>query len=99
MKFCSRFGVSFYPKEVLRNLKIQKVALKWWRCFFDIRINPLQCILCGQYILANKFLSNSGYLVEHETLSTLGCQFRSKRSFEKSKNTEVCLNLTLKWQR
>ena len=25
-----------------------------------------------------------------------GCQFPSKRGFEKSKNTEVCLNLTFK---
>ena len=25
-------------------------------------------------------------------------EFPSQRSFEKSKNTEVCLNLTLKWQ-
>ena len=54
--------------------------------------------LCGQYILADRFLRNSGYLVEHEVLSTFGCQFPSKRGFEKSKNTEVCLNLTLKWQ-
>ena len=56
--------------------------------------------LCGQYtcILADRLLRNSGYLVECEVLSTFGCQFPSKRSFEKSKNTEVCLNLTLKWQ-
>ena len=53
--------------------------------------------LCGQYILADRFLRNSGYLVEYEVLSTFGCQFPS-RSFEKSKNTKVCLNLTLKWQ-
>ena len=53
--------------------------------------------LCGQYILADRFLGNSGYLIECEVLSTFGCQFPSKRSFEKSKNTEVCLNLTLKW--
>ena len=52
----------------------------------------------GQYILADRFLRNSGYLVEREVLSTFGCQFLFKRSFEKSKNTEVCLNLTLKWQ-
>ena len=55
--------------------------------------------MSGQYILADRFLRNSGYLVELEVLSTFGCQFPSKRSFEKSKNTKVCLNLTLKWQR
>ena len=54
-------------------------------------------ILCGQYILGYRFLRNSGYLVEQEVFSMFGCQFPSKRSFEKSKNTEVCLNLTLKW--
>ena len=59
----------------------------------------MQCILCGQYILADRFLRNSGYLIECEVLSTFECQFPSKRSFEKSKNTDVCLNLTLKWQR
>ena len=48
----------------------------------------------GQYILADRFLRNSGYLVECEILLTFGCQFPSKRSFEKSKNTEVCKNLT-----
>ena len=42
----------------------------------------------------DRFLRNSGYLVEHEVLSTFGCQFPSKISFEESKNTEVCLNLT-----
>ena len=52
----------------------------------------------GQYILADRFLRNSGYLVEREVLSSFGCQFASKRSFEKSKNTEICLNLTLKWR-
>ena len=61
---------------------------------FAIKINLVECILCGQYILADRFLRNSGYLVEHEVLSTFGCQFPSKISFEKSKNTEVCLNLT-----
>ena len=66
------------------------------RCFFAIKINVLQCISCGQYILADRFLMNSGYLVEHEVLLTFGCQFPAKTSFEKSKNTEVCLNLTLK---
>ena len=58
----------------------------------------MHCILSGQYIFADRFLRNSGYLVEREILSTLGCQIQSKRSFEKSKNTEVCSNLTLKWQ-
>ena len=67
------------------------VALK---CFSAIKIKLVEGILCGQYILADRFLRNSGYLVEHEVLSTFGCQFLFKRSFEKSKNTEVCLNLT-----
>ena len=53
--------------------------------------------LCGQYILADRFLGNSGYLIECEVLPTFGCQFPSKISFEKSKSTEDCLNLTLKW--
>ena len=69
------------------------------RCFFAIKVNLVQCILGGQYLLADRFLRNSGYLVEREVLSTFGCQFPSQRSFEKSKNTKVCLNLTLKWQR
>ena len=66
------------------------------RCFFAIKINLVQCMLCGQYILAERFLMNSGYLVECEILSTFECQFSSKRGFEKSKNTEVSLNLTFK---
>ena len=65
---------------------------------FAIIINLVQCIPCSQYILADRFLRNSGYLVECEVSSTFGCQFPSKTSFEKSKNTEVCLNLTLKCQ-
>ena len=65
---------------------------------FTIKINLVHCILRGQYIMANRFLRNSNYLVEHEILSTFGCQIPSERSFEKSKNTEVSLNLTLKWQ-
>ena len=67
-------------------------------CFFAIKINlhVVQYILCGQYILPDRFLRNSGCLVEREVLSTFGCQFSSKGSFEKSKTTEVCLNLTLK---
>ena len=62
----------------------------------EINIHVVKCILCGQYILADKFLRNSGYLVEREVLTTFGYQFPSKRSFEQSKKTEVCLNLTLK---
>ena len=61
---------------------------------FEIKINPVQSIPCGQYVLADRFLRNSGYLVESEVLSGFGCQFLSKRSFEKSKNIEVYLNLT-----
>ena len=103
MKFCRLLGVSFHPKQVLRNLKINRSLLKFdfkmatLRCLFAIKINLVQCILCGQYTLADRFLRNSGYLVEREVLSTFGCQFPSKRNFEKSKNTEVCLNLTSKW--
>ena len=67
------------------------------RSFFAIEINLVQCIPCGQFVLANRFLRNSGYLVEREGLSTFECKFPSKRSFEKSKNTKVYLNLTLKW--
>ena len=52
------------------------------RCFFAIKINLVQCIPCGQYILVDRFLRNSGYLVKHEVLATFGCQFSSKRSFE-----------------
>ena len=66
--------------------------------FFAIQINLVQCILCGQYILADRFLGNSGYFVKHEILSTFGHQFPSKKKKEKSKNTEDCLNLTLKWR-
>ena len=65
---------------------------------FAIKMNLEHCMLCGQYILADRFLRNSGYLVECKILLTFGCQFPSKRSFEKSKNTEVCLNLTLTWR-
>ena len=64
---------------------------------FAIKINQVQSILCGQYILADRFLRNSGYLVERQVLLTFGCQFPLKRGFEKSNNTEVCLNLSLKW--
>ena len=65
---------------------------------FAIKMNPVESVPSGQYVLADRFLRNSGYLVESEVLSTFGCQFLSKRSFDKSKNTEVYLNLTLKWQ-
>ena len=66
---------------------------------FAVKMNPVQSISFGQYVLADRFLRNRGYLVESEVLSTYGCQFPSKRSFEKSENTEVYLNLTLKWWR
>ena len=66
---------------------------------FSIKVNPVQCIIRCQYILADRLLRNSGYLVEHEVLSTFGCQFSSKTSFKKSKNIEVCLKLVLKWRR
>ena len=68
------------------------------RCFFAIKINihVVQCILCGQYILADRFLRNSGYLVEREILLTFVCQFPSKRCFEKSKNTEVLVKFDFK---
>ena len=41
----------------------------------------MQCILSGQYVLADRFLRNSSYLVEREILSTFWCQFPSKRGF------------------
>ena len=65
---------------------------------FAIKINLVHCILCGQYILADIFFRNSGYPIEHQVLSTFGRQFPPKTSFRKSQNTEVCLNLALKWQ-
>ena len=64
---------------------------------FCLKNEPSLMHLCRQYILADRFLGNSGYLIEREVLSTSGCQFPSKRSFEKAKSTEDCLNLTLKW--
>ena len=64
---------------------------------FCHKSKPSAIHVCGQYILADRFLRNGGYLVKHEILLTFGCQFASKRSFEKSKNTEVCLNFTLNW--
>ena len=64
------------------------------RCFSVINNKPSAMHLCGQCIVADRFLRISGYLVEHEVLSTSGCQFPSNKSFEKSKNTEVFLNLS-----
>ena len=61
---------------------------------FSHKNQPSAMHLCGQYVLADRFLRNSCYLVEREVLSTFGCQFPSKASFEKSKNTEDCLNFT-----
>ena len=63
---------------------------------FAIKINLVHCILCGQYIMADRFFGNSGYPVERQVLSTFGSQLLSERSFRKSKNTKVWLNLTLK---
>ena len=51
------------------------VELKY---FFAIQINPLQCMLFGQYILTHGFLGNSGYPVELEILSILGVSFHPK---------------------
>ena len=68
------------------------------RCFLAIKMNLVQYTPCGQYILADRFLRNTSYLVECEVLPTFGCQFSSKRGIEKSRNIKVCLNLTLKWQ-
>ena len=64
--------------------------------FFAVKIILVHCILCGQYILADRCLRNNVDLVEREILSTFGCQFTSKRGFEKSENTKVCLHLTLR---
>ena len=54
--------------------------------FYGVKINLWHCILCGKYLLADRFLRNSGYLVECEVLSTFGCQFRSK---EVSRNLKL----------
>ena len=64
------------------------------RGLFGIKINLVQCIPCDKYLLADRLLKDNDYLVEHEILLIFGCQFPPKRSFEKSKNNEVCLNLT-----
>ena len=99
------FGCQFPSKRSFEKSKNTKVCLKTdfkmaaLKCFFCHKNQPtvVQCILCSQYILADRFLRQSGYLVEHEVFSTFGCQFPRKRSFEKSKNTEAFLNLSLKW--
>ena len=103
MNFCRLLCISFHLKEVLKNLKIPSLTKFDFKiaalgCFFARKNNldVVQCILCGQDILAGRFVRNSGYLIEREILLTFGCQFPSKRSFKKSKNTEVCLTLTLK---
>ena len=61
------------------------VALK---CFFAIQINLLQCMLSGQYILAHRFLRNSGYPVELEILSILGVSFHPKEILRNVKITK-----------
>ena len=58
-----------------------------FRSFYAIQMNLVHCILCGQYLLADRFLRNSGYLVECEILSTFGCEFPS--------NKEVLSNLKI----
>ena len=79
----STFGSQFPSKRSFENLKKYQSMLKFdfkmaaLRCFFAIKINSLQCILSNQYILADRFLRNSGYLVECEVLPTFGCQFSS----------------------
>ena len=55
------------------------------RCFFAIKINLVLCTLSGQYILANRFLRNIGYLVEREVLSTFGCGFHPKEVLRNQK--------------
>ena len=56
-------------------------------------------MICGQYILADRFLMNSGYQIDREILVDFCVTVPSKRSFENSKNSEVCLNFTIKWRR
>ena len=96
----STFGCHFPSKRSFEKSKNTEVCLNLsfkWQCldhFFSIKINLLQCIYVVNTDWLIDFLRNSGYLVEREVLSTFGCQFPSKRGFEKSKNTEVCLNLT-----
>ena len=47
----------------------------------------------SMYILADRFLRNRGYIVSHDGLSTLGCQFTSKTSLDKLKNPNVCTEM------
>ena len=47
---------------------------------FAIKTNLVQCNLCGQNILADRFLRNNGYLVKDEILSTLGVNFYPKKN-------------------
>ena len=103
VNFCRLLCVSFHPKKVFCYLKIPSLIKFVFKiaalgCFFARKNNldVVQCILCGQNILADRFLRNRSYMIEHEILLTFVCLFPSKRSFEKSKNTEVCLTLTLK---
>ena len=51
-------------------------------------------MLCSQYILADRFSKNSGYL----DFVNFWVSVSVKGSVEKSKNNVVCLNLTVKWQ-
>ena len=99
----STLGCQFPSEKGFEKSKNTEVCLnltlKWQRWDPFCHINqPSAMHLCGQYLLADRFLKNSGYLVECELFSTFGCQFPSKTSFEKSKNTKVCLYLSLKWQ-
>ena len=56
------------------------------RYFFAIKMQPsAKHNMCGQYLLADRFLRNSVNLVKCEILLTFGCQSPSKRDFEKSK--------------
>ena len=60
VKFCQLLGVSFHANEALRNPKIPKFAkfdfkMEALRYFFATKMNLVQCILCGQYILADRF--------------------------------------------
>ena len=65
---------------------------------FAIKTNLVQCNLCGQYILADRFLRNSGNtLLNMKFCQLLGVNFYPKKHCEKSKNIEDCLNLTSKW--
>ena len=50
-------------------------AFRW---FSAIKINLIECILCGQHILADRFIRNSSYLVKREVLSIFGVSFNPK---------------------